>query len=92
MSQKYDEGYLYTIYDYLGVYLSFFPKKYSRNAKGFYAFFRFSGMDLLVVSKRRNNITRKLLLAAGITAICFLIFRTSPGFSSFMKVRCRLNI
>ncbi|KAG5569860.1 hypothetical protein H5410_059626 [Solanum commersonii] len=64
--------------------MKFEVKKYSRNAKGAYAF-RFSGMDLLVVSKRRNNITRKLLLAAGITAICFLIFRTSPGFSSFMK-------
>ncbi|CAN4096253.1 unnamed protein product [Withania somnifera] len=42
-------------------------------------------MDLLVVSKRRNNVTRKLLLAVGVTAICYLIVRTAPGFGSFMK-------
>ncbi|KAF3679893.1 putative UDP-arabinose 4-epimerase 3 [Capsicum annuum] len=59
-------------------------KKHTRKAKSF------TGhgarcMDFLAMSKRRNNGARKLVLAAGITAICLLIFKTSPGFSSFMK-------
>lgn len=60
--------------------------------KALTSFKLFSGMDFLAMSKRRNNGARKLVLAAGITAICLLIFKTSPGFSSFMKVKFYSNL
>lgn len=36
--------------------------------------------------KRKSNFPRKIFLAAGLIAVCFLLFRKSPGFTGSSKV------